>query len=110
MEQPITPNSRPLNLKNKRDLEAAYYGGNAAEIILAVPYEQRPNTVKNCLLCGKPAENFGVFIPDEAIKARLGTPVGKLRVIVYGFCSLCWENPDAPDRVEDIILRDVNVQ
>lgn len=99
-----------LNLKNKRDLEAAYYGGKAMKTILAVPYEQRPDTIKNCILCGEPAENVVVFIPDEAIKVRLGTPPGKRRVIPYGCCSLCWEDPNAPDRAEEIILRKLSVQ
>jgi hypothetical protein len=87
------------------------YANKAKEIVMSVPYEQRLNTVKNCLLCKQPALYCGIWIPTEADQKRLGTRPGKQRVVPYGMCESCWENqPASQTRVEEIIRRELTVQ
>lgn len=41
-----------------------------------------------CILCGRPADRIGVFVPDDPAKSGLGSPPeGKLRVARYGLCN-----------------------
>lgn len=108
--QPEFPNSRLLDLKDPKDVESFYYCCKAKEAILAIPREQRPNTVKNCLICGKLAENLGTFLPDAAFQKRIGGRPDKQRVIPYGVCDVCVEDPNTPSRVEDMVLHDLQVQ
>lgn len=63
-----------------------------------------------CKLCGVPAETIGIFVADEAFSRRIGAPKGKTRMVAYGLCVECLEHPDAADRVEDLILKECQVQ
>lgn len=74
--------------------------------------------IKDCILCGAAATMVGVYQPTTEsayallVKASSPTkgpvPEGKLRTAVYGLCTMCLEDPNAPQRVEDHFLRECN--
>ena len=64
----------------------------------------------DCLICKKPAAFFGVFYPTISFSKRIGAKPGKTRLVGYGMCDVCMENPTMPDQVEDLILKALQVQ
>lgn len=63
-----------------------------------------------CLLCDGVADVIGKYVPGEAYAKRMGQKPGKQRVIVYGLCRLCTENPDWGDRIEAQFLHALEAQ
>jgi hypothetical protein len=53
-----------------------------------------------CILCQGPADFVGTFTPDNA--ERFGAVSGKSRVIFYGICTACAQEPDF-DAIEEIL-------
>ena len=47
-----------------------------------------------CAICGRPdTEHVGVFAPTDANLQRIvGTPAGKLRLLLYPVCDMCAES------------------
>lgn len=43
----------------------------------------------NCIMCGKPAETVGLWLPDQMTRKMLNEPQGHARVVVYGMCLDC---------------------
>lgn len=55
-----------------------------------------------CFMCGRtPAGGAGAWLPDNpADKFIIGTPPGKLRIVVYALCPTCRTQPGVLERVE----------
>lgn len=69
-------------------------------------------TPDGCLLCGGAARVGGVFMPNEPFAKRIGQPAGKLRIVFYGLCAVCFDLPRGQlvERVEAKLLREMTVQ
>ena len=64
--------------------------------------------VGDCLLCEGPRYVLGCFAPDDPARwtpHHKTTKEGKTRTIWYALCKPCSEREDAPDAVEQEILR-----
>ena len=66
--------------------------------------------LKFCKLCSSPAGMVGLFVPTLEVSRRIGGPPGKLRTVAYGICEACLEDPTTPQKVEDRILKECQVQ
>ena len=55
-----------------------------------------------CVLCGRtPACGAGVWVPTNPVdQFMVGTPPGKVRVLVYALCPSCRTQPGVFERVE----------
>jgi hypothetical protein len=69
-------------------------------------------TPSECLLCGRAARAGGVFMPNESFAKRIGQPAGKLRIVFYGLCAVCFDLPRVlmVERVEAKLLREMTIQ
>jgi len=47
---------------------------------------------QTCPLCEKPADSVGIFTPTPAFAKKIGQPLNKLRIVLYGGCSVCIGN------------------
>ena len=60
---------------------------------------------KICVLCGEPAEGFGIFEPEDP--QRWGAPEGKRRYILYDLCERCRHRPNAIRAIETLLAINV---
>jgi hypothetical protein len=66
----------------------------------------KPFVGDHCLLCGGKPFCIGIFKPDNPM--QYGAPAGKSRFIRYCLCEKCQSKTDTPDRVEKVLLSELN--
>ena len=66
---------------------------------------RRGELEKTCRLCGRPADSFGIFFPDKETAQRI-----RKLMVLYGICGLCQMVPGHMERMEDLIIRALQVQ
>lgn len=86
----------------RRTLEGSTFDGQprSPELVAAVVAASWKQMCR-CLLCSRPSDLFGCFVPDRPWEH--GNPVyvpGKARLIFYGLCDACSQQPDCSKRVE----------
>lgn len=79
------------------------YTGDA-ETLKAILNDPPPH-VRECVLCKNPAHLLGVYKPGDPKTVQ--APAGKTRLIIYGLCEGCAQQPDSAVRVEEKILSDI---
>jgi hypothetical protein len=66
----------------------------------------KPFTGDHCLLCGGKPFCIGIFAPGNA--QAYGAASGKSRLIRYCLCEKCRSKNDTPDKVEKVLLSELN--
>ena len=54
-----------------------------------------------CILCNSPSVQSVLFIPTN--QADFGGMPGKTRILVYGLCQRCFDNPNSLNQAENTI-------
>ncbi len=75
-------------------------------------FHRKIRKTPGCILCGRPSTCIGIFIPDQRI---VGHQFGFIkpetrRHFIYHLCDRCAGHPDAAQKVEDVIERQMNAQ
>ena len=60
--------------------------------------------IKRCTLCREPLSSVCIFHPNEEFAKKIGQPGGKQRLVAYGLCKKCSDNPDHINAIEQGIL------
>lgn len=60
---------------------------------------------KDCIICGARSSHLGVFFSTEQFSKTIGA-----RVAIYGLCRQCYTDPLFVDKVEQQLLKDLQVQ
>jgi hypothetical protein len=63
----------------------------------------------SCRLCSESSSYLGMYIPDSNTAQKLSPPQ-KTRIFLYQLCEKCRNEPDAADRVEALLLRDLGIR
>jgi hypothetical protein len=66
--------------------------------------------IEKCKLCDAPAERWGMFVPTVSFSKRIGAKNGNTRMVTYYLCESCAENPASPQKIEDLILKECQIQ
>lgn len=61
---------------------------------------------KTCLICGQYPYLMGIFNPFDS--QLYGAKKGKTRIVFYALCKECSEKENVSDKVEKIMLHDLN--
>ena len=72
---------------------------------LAAAVKAFPASHPWCILCGRPTEIVGVYLPFDPLSVC--TPAGKERFVLYPLCDACHGKPGTPEAVEDIITAEL---
>lgn len=76
----------------------------AKEANALIERARRGELEKTCRLCGRPADFFGVFVPNNETAQRI-----RKLMVLYGICDLCRMVPGHMERMEDLIIRALQV-
>lgn len=69
------------------------------------------DVARGCTLCKSPnAPIKALFVPPPGFSQRIGVPEGKLRLLTYALCEVCYCLPGVADLVEVEFLRRLAVQ
>lgn len=67
---------------------------------------KKQNYIDHCLLCGGKPFCIGIFAPTDS--QVYGAPAGKSRFVRYCLCEKCRSKNDTPDKVEKVLLSELN--